>query len=504
VPRRFSIEVPGAAIARPKKSRKVSNHKSVTAAQLETLGATRLAELLAELSQEHPSLKRRLAYELAGAAGTDGIAADIRHRLTALARAKTFIDWQGCRAFAKDLDLLRRTILEKVAAERPALALELLWQFMALAGSTFERVDDSNGRVSAVFRTACAELGTVAVKGSLDPIPLADQVFAAVTTNLYGEYDPLVEAAFPALGARGSQHLKRRLTAALKHPAGKDPDGSGAQGLKSALQDLADQEGDVDAFLAQESESARKIPQVAAQIGQRLLAAGRAQEAWEVLQKAKPRQNAPSREELEEDLVCGAEELGGSDWADVWVEALLATDHFPEAQRFRWRRFEQALHAASVRAYLQALPERERRAAERRAVQSVLTFRHFATALQFLIGWPDLAAAARLVLDRRDELDGNLYFLLDPAAKTLEGQSPHVAILLYRAMIEDTLNGAKSSRYAHAARHLVECQSLSLKLQKQNDIESHDAFLAKIKARHARKTGFWSRVAKGEPVWDED
>jgi hypothetical protein len=495
VPRRFSIEVPGAALAQSKKGREGANHKNVTAAQLETLGAARLAELLAELSQEDPSLERRLAYEFAGPAGREKIAADIRRRLVTLARAKTFIDWQGCRAFAKDLDLLRQMILEKVAAERPALALELLWQFMALAGSTFERVDDSNGRVSAVFRTACADLGTVAVKGSLDPIPLADQVFAAVTTNLYGEYDPLVEAAFPALGARGSQHLKRRLTAALKHPAGKDPDGSGAQGLKSALQDLADQEGDVDAFLAQESESARKIPQVAAQIGQRLLAAGRAQEAWEVLQKAKPRQNAPSREELEEDLVCGAEAVGGSDWADVWVEALLATDRFPEAQHFRWRRFEQTLHAASVRAYLEALPGRERRAAEQRAVQSVLTFRHFATALQFLIGWPDLPAAARLVLERGTELDGNLYFLLDPAAQALEGQDPQVATLLYRAMIEDTLNGAKSTRYVHAVRHLLDCQSLASRIKNQGSFESHAAFLARIKAHHARKTGFWSRVS---------
>jgi hypothetical protein len=162
------------------------------------------------------------------------------------------------------------------------------------------------------------------------------------------------------------------------------------------------------------------------------------------------------------------------------------------------------LHAPSLRAYLQALPDRKNRAAEQRAVQSVLKFHHFATGLQFLIGWPDLPAAAHLVLERGTELDGNLYFLLDPAAKTLEGQYPQVTTLLYRAMIEDTLNGAKSSRYAHAARHLVECQSLSLKLQKQNDIESHDAFLAKIKARHARKIGFWSRVAKGESVWDED
>jgi Family of unknown function (DUF6880) len=157
-----------------------------------------------------------------------------------------------------------------------------------------------------------------------------------------------------------------------------------------------------------------------------------------------------------------------------------------------------------LRAYLQALPDRENREAEQRAVQSVLKFRHLATGLRFLIGWPDCAAAARLVLERRDELDGNLYFLLNPAAQALESQYPQVASLLYRAMIEDTLNGAKSSRYAHAARHLVECQSLSHKLKKQNDIESHDAFLARMKARHARKTGFWSRVAKGESLWDED
>jgi hypothetical protein len=112
-------------------------------------------------------------------------------------------------------------ILEKVAAERPALALELYWQFMGLAGNVFERVDDSNGRVSEVFRTACADLGTVAGKGSLDCLGLADQVWDALTNNLYGEYDRLVEAIFPALGASGSGHLKKRLTAALPHPTGQ-------------------------------------------------------------------------------------------------------------------------------------------------------------------------------------------------------------------------------------------------------------------------------------------
>jgi hypothetical protein len=39
------------------------------------------------------------------------------------------------------------------------------------------------------------------------------------------------------------------------------------------------------------------------------------------------------------------------------------------------------------------------------------------------------------------------------------------ATLLRRAMIEDTLDGAKSSRYKHAARHLLECLSLESSIQ---------------------------------------
>jgi hypothetical protein len=196
------MEVSGAVLARSKKGREGANHKSVTAAQLETLGSARLAALLAELSQEYPSLKQRLTYELAGPAGTEKMAADLRRRLTTLARAKTFIDWRGCRAFAQDLDFLRQMILEKVAGGRPSLALELFWQFMGLAGSVLERVDDSNGRVSEVFRTACADLGTVAGKGSLARLRLADQVWEVLTNNLYREYDPLVGAILPRTGGK--------------------------------------------------------------------------------------------------------------------------------------------------------------------------------------------------------------------------------------------------------------------------------------------------------------
>jgi hypothetical protein len=71
-------------------------------------------------------------------------------------------------------------------------------------------------------------------------------------------------------------------------------------------------------------------------------------------------------------------------------------------------------------------------------MRHALDFRSF-PALDFLRGWPDQARAARLVLTRVAEIDGNLYYLLDPAEQLIEGKHPLAATLLRRAMIEDTL-----------------------------------------------------------------
>ena len=91
-------------------------------------------------------------------------------------------------------------------------------------------------------------------------------------------------------------------------------------------------------------------------------------------------------------------------------------------------------------------------------MKHALGFKSFSTALDFFTGWPDQVRAAQLVLARASEIDGNLYHLLDPAARLIKGKHPLAATLLRRAMIEDTLDGAKSTRYKHAARHLLDTE----------------------------------------------
>ena len=182
--------------------------KAVNLANLEALGAKRLAEILLELGTGDAGIKRRLRLELSAEAGAEAVAADIGKRLTALRQARSFVDWPKRRAFVKDLDLQRQLIVEKVADGRPDLALELLWRFMGLAEPVLNRVDDSRGDVGDVFRQACHDLGAVALEAAPDPVRLADRVFEAVTANDYGEYDRLVEVVLPALKGAGVARLK--------------------------------------------------------------------------------------------------------------------------------------------------------------------------------------------------------------------------------------------------------------------------------------------------------
>ena len=63
-------------------------------------------------------------------------------------------------------------------------------------------------------------------------------------------------------------------------------------------------------------------------------------------------------------------------------------------------------------------------------------------------------------------------------------------------MVEDTLEGAKSGRYRHAARHLLECCALEPGIADHGRFGTHEAFAARLRARHGRKAGFWDRVAE--------
>jgi hypothetical protein len=329
---------------------------AVAADNLVRLGAERLAGILLELAGEQPAVKRRLRFELAGEAGGEMIAAEMNKRITTLRSARSFIDWQKRADFVRDLDLTRSTITERVGRSRPDLALDLMWRFMALAEPVIHRVDDSSGTVGSVFRAACDDLGALAPRAKPDPIGLAEHVFAAVTKNDYGEFDGLIPAIFPALGKPGTAALKVRLIAAMPKRPATDRYDSRAAAVRRALQDLADGEGDVDAYIALVPGKDRTRPDLAAEISRRLLATGRAKEAVAVLEAATPTKRT-TRSDLDDDDLYGPGWDGpDADWESVYIDALFATGQAEHAQKLRWAAFEDRLSVEHLRSYVKSLP----------------------------------------------------------------------------------------------------------------------------------------------------
>ena len=211
----------------------------------------------------------------------------------------------GYRALADDLDIQRRAIVETVAKADPTGALDLLWRFMGLALSVFERCDDGSGTVIGIFHEACRDLGEVALKAGAEPVTLADRGFEALIANHYGQYYELIRVLAPALGQPGLERLKHRMIDLSNRTVTKPPEkdrvtvgwsSSGAiyademeersrlSTVRLALSEIADALGDVDAFMAQYEENVRKVPNIAAQIARRLLSAGRIEEAWETIE----------------------------------------------------------------------------------------------------------------------------------------------------------------------------------------------------------------------------
>lgn len=475
----------------------MASEKTLNAKNLAALGAERLAQLLLELAQGDAAAKRRLRLELASRSGGDDVSTEIRKRLASIAKSRSFVDWRKIKPLARDLDMQRGAIMTYVAPTQPAAAFELLWRLLAMAPSIYERCDDSSGTIGAVMNLALNDLGAVAGQAAVEPLKLVDSVLAGVFANTYGQFDGLVALMAEALGQEGLLILKSRLEAlALKPPAKADKDNRRVIGISSrgpifqddhevgrhtrlvqtALTEVADALGDVDGYAAQFSAEERANPAIAARIAERLLAANRADEAMAALANAETGFRKGGR---------------WPDWQRARIAVLDALGQSGHAQDERWAIFERDLDAQYLRAFIKRLPDFEDEEAENRALAHVSQHANFHHALGFLIDWPSHALAAALVLARHGELDGDHYWLLTPAAEALEQHHPLAATLMLRSMIDFSLDRARSTRYGHAARHLQTCEYLAKRIESFGDHINHETYVAGLRLRHGRKSGFW-------------
>jgi hypothetical protein len=467
--------------------------RKITIAMLTKLGAPKLAELLLAGAVGNKQLKQSIELAISAKQGPEILGASVRKRLASIANPRSMPFYERGREIIAELDGLRTMIAETIGVENPGLAFELLWEFIELHSSILESVDDSSGRVGDLFTSACYDLGPLAERASIDPDSLAATVFTKVTSNNYGIYDDLISNFAAALGQKGRATLRGLLLQRRQQYLTNDKAAAIAAGrydptlggLSLALRDIAEVEGDTDAFIDTYQGRDLTNPLFVSEIAMQLLQAGRAKEALGYLDRAEPSEQN--------------RHFGQDRWTDARIAALDALKRTDEAQALRLAFFQTHLSPSHLREYLRRLPDFEDFEAEQRALDHVGENTDVHVALAFLVGWPAHERAARMVLSRTEEIDGDRYELLDPAAGAIEGKYPLAAVLLRRALIDVTLRKGRATRYKHAARHVREIDSLNSQIKDYENFETHQQFMARLREMHSRKTGFWPLLQDRKP-----
>lgn len=364
--------------------------KKVTPENLAKLGAERLAELLIEASANRPELKRRLRMELAAEQGAEHLSAEIDKRLTTLEGSRSRVSWRQRPTFTRDLDVLRALIAERLAGlDRPG-ALARMWLFMGLHRGTSRRVRDRDGTMEAVFEKAAGDLGRL-----LDAeASLAFVEQLAEDPPAWADWAPFVLATAPEGFAAAALPLALAASTARA-------------GWATIIRHLSDRAGDADAFVSTFAADQLKDPAISAEIARRLLAAGRIDEAGKALEAG--RAQPPSG------WMIGRTKAPPVDfaWEGAWIDYLDRSGQTAAAQDVRWASFERTLSAERARDFTRRLTGFDDVEAESRAFAHAARHPDFEKALGFLIEWPALSDAARMITSRPEEA------AIDPDAAVL-------------------------------------------------------------------------------------
>ncbi|WP_375462594.1 DUF6880 family protein [uncultured Methylobacterium sp.] len=471
---------------------------------LAALGPDRLIGLILGETARNPAFRKLVSAALAALQGPDAVAAIVDRRLAALEGARGYIDWQKRRAFTTDLDATVTVILSELGPLDPPAALDRLLRFLDGADAVLNRVDDGTGAMQGVYERASD--AAVEIAAGLDAVQagrFALALLPRVAADPYGPFGRLIRDLVPRLPAEALAPLDAGLAEAAEALAPTEAPRAGKGGeavafrrdlhrvhLLRVRQDIADRRGDVDGYVALERAIMPERPDPL-EIARRLLDADRVGEALDWVRRPQPsRLRVVTREMLTAgDFDAAAPER---ERLHLEIRILDALGRGADAQALRWTGFEAMRDAGMLRDHLAKLPDFEDEEALERALDHVGRDADPHRALAFLVDWPSLDRAARLVCDHRDAWRGEHYRLLGRAAEALGEDHPLAATLLYRRLIDDILGQGRSTAYPHAARYLLELDGLAGRLGPAALDPDPNSYRAALRRAHGRKHGFWS------------
>lgn len=448
---------------------------------IKTLGAERLAVLLARHAGGDAALRAELRMALLAAGPAERLADALADALHGIEADRRYHDCTQSGGLAASLDRLRVSIVTDLLPRAPRLAVDLLEHFLRLDRGVFERADDSDGLIADVFRHALADYGRAWLSlPDRDPRRLAETAFDLFAENDYSVRDDVVPVFRDALGPVGLDALEGM----IRHRLGalSDDPGSWREAeLIRALSEIADARGDLDGFIALHELAGTEASAVK-DICERLMAAGRLEEALERAQRAEvPEWRRGDVDRLRTDILA---RLGRID----------------QAQALRRDLFARTLSPTILDDYLGVLPAADRPEALSDAITLARSHADAHGALELLVRL-DIDAAAALVRERVQDVNAQLYRVLRPAAERLAPRHPLAAVLLFRRLADCVLDQGQPPAYGYAVKDLAAADRLAAAVTDWAGHPPADAYRRHIVARHRQKRAFWERMRQAGLDW---
>lgn len=448
--------------------RPTSARKTLNTANLAALGAERLAAMLVEAAAEDAVWKRRLKMELAAEVGAPDLALEIDKRLTALATARTRVSWRRRPALIRDLHVLRRMIVDRLAGLDARLALDRLIAWFDLYPGLSSRTSDPKDELGQMFDAATDDLQSLSARAGA---ATAGPALAEAVLTRLSDWGRWMGRTAPGLERAVARRLLTDLTSGRPPPVGR---------LALVVRRLADRADDFGLWAATIPEEDRSRPEIGAEIARRLARAERAGEARAALEASRPPAPPPRRG--------GAVDPPPPEaWLKAEIAVLDSEGRTEEAAAARWALFDRSLDPDQLRSVIADLPDFEDVIALDRACAIASRHPDADRGLAFLMNWPALREAAEMIMARHGALKGGSEDIPLWAGR-LAGRYPVAAMLLLRVRIRTLVQlGADQE----AAALTAEAAALAEQVGSPPGAPGHEAFVAELEA--GKRKARWRR-----------
>lgn len=448
--------------------------------KLTDIDADTLRDFILDLYLRYPELSDKIE-ALTLAEDPVALSKVLRKRIASLKRGRRFIDYRASFDFVRELEAVLVDIESGLLERSPEHAFDLVDRFLVTAELVLNRVDDSGGVVSEVYRQAVL-LWLTAAKGWREAnIDWLERIYHLYQQNDYGVLDPLLPNAHLLLTQDQLKQLAWRyenmLRKALKSPEQEDKvnlvalhSGVALGQIADALRDPALYERSVLIHSPQPNNLQMKS------ICEKYLQYEQPESAMQYLNQAWESRFQHDRLELL-DKVCV--QMGDREQLKV----------------IRSQLFQGEQSYASFTRYLEALDEDEKKKAYSSAIKQAEQGGDILRSVDLLLNLGQTERAQVLVLARYQELAECFYDGLLRLAKAFEkADCSLAATACYRALLLDILTQARSKAYGHGARYFKKLEALAKLIKVFQPLPTHHAFVEQLHSEHGRKKSFWTRL----------